>query len=84
MMCPVCRGRGEVEAGVTYGRPCGWVDDSGQPGGEAIRVEVNPSAWDRENKTIWFLDYNSTLPLWSTAICMVCRGTGEAHEKDRK
>lgn len=64
-LCPVCLGRGEVEAGITEG-----------DGKEATKVFVNPNAYDRKNKTVWFLDINPLCILWSTSLCMICRGVG--------
>ena len=75
-ICPICKGRGEVEAGITYGRNYGWIDDNGVSEREAVKVEINPYAYDKRNKTIWFLTSNSMHPLWTLAICMVCEGSG--------
>lgn len=74
--CPVCEGRGEVEAGNTTGRSYGWVDEHGVSEAEATSIQVNRAAWDRKHKTVWYLDFNQVVPGWSTAICMSCHGFG--------
>lgn len=62
-MCPVCKGRGEVEAGLTYGN-----------GHNATHVVPNPAAMI--NGQVWILQENPLVPLWGIAVCARCRGTG--------
>lgn len=73
-LCPICKGRGEVEMGITVGKFCGY--ENGIPRREAVKVYVNPAAWDKKRETIWILEPNQYVPLWGIAICMECRGTG--------
>lgn len=84
-MCAVCRGRGEVAAGITdmvveYGPQYEAVDLKGRRfitrACYPIRVRVNPAAWDRRAKTIWMLEGNLFGSLWGLAICVRCHGTG--------
>jgi len=75
-ICPVCKGRGEVEAGITGGFvKTGETDEYGATGGHPTWVRPNPNAVDKQGR-IWFLDINPLVLLWSTAVCQPCNGTG--------
>jgi len=74
MLCPVCRGRGEVEAGLTTGKDYGAPDDEGVRCRFATQVFPNPAALI--NNEIWFLEENPLVKLWGIAVCGGCRGTG--------
>lgn len=80
-MCAVCRGRGEVAAGITdmvveYGPT--YFDSKGRPSRACYptRVRVNPEAWDGRAETVWLVEQNSMHPLWGIAVCVSCHGTG--------
>jgi hypothetical protein len=62
-LCSVCRGRGEVDAGLTFG-----------DGRVAVRVVPNPNALI--NNEIWFVEENPLVALWGIAVCGRCRGSG--------
>lgn len=77
LVCPVCLGRGEVEAGIT---DCviqyGPKDHLGYRSTYPTRVRPNPAAWDARIKDVWYVQENSVVPLWGIAICQHCHGTG--------
>lgn len=82
-MCPVCRGRGEVEAGITggvveYGPVLMGYDWRGReiPTRSAYptRVTVNKNALI--NGEVWYLERNPLCELWGIAVCGKCRGSG--------
>lgn len=83
-MCPVCRGRGEVEAGVSTGAiesaPY-YPDHKGRLVGrsEPTGIVKNPTALI--NGEVWLLENNSFGPLWGIAVCGRCRGSGLRPEK---
>lgn len=92
-MCPVCRGRGEVEAGITHGTvEYGPVYDGFDFRGNTIKlkasfptkVSVNPAAWDSAAKTVWMLEKNLFGSPWGLAICVMCHGTGMSSQGDKK
>jgi len=83
-MCPACAGRGEVSVGITtdvveYGPEVEGYDWRGniirQRAAYPTKCTLNPAAYDKRAKCVWFLDepYN----LWGNAVCAVCHGTGE-------
>lgn len=83
-MCPVCKGRGEVEAGITkgtieFGPVLMGKDWKGRdyPTRSAYPTKIvpNPTAL-YSNKEVWFLDTNPLCELWGIAVCARCRGTG--------
>lgn len=75
-VCPVCMGRGEVEAGIEVGK------DVGTEGDRTLHaIGPNPAAIGAHGE-IWFLDVNPLVPLWSTAVCGVCRGKGFLRNQD--
>lgn len=89
MCCTVCRGRGEVEAGITggtveHGPVYEAIDWRGRhfPSLAAYPTTVRPNpdalyaATRYSPQDIWFLDVNPLCKLWSTALCARCRGTG--------
>lgn len=82
-VCPICKGRGEVAAGITgnpveYGPSYDTYDWRGNIYPSRAQYptscSINPDAWDAKNKCIWYLDppYNG----WGIALCMHCRGCG--------
>lgn len=87
--CEVCKGRGEVGAGIEAPNP---AFDAWQQGGgigdflEGPRgVLPNPDAIDDQHDylamlpladRIWYVRENPMLPLWGVALCMRCHGTG--------
>ena len=73
-VCPICKGRGEVSAGITGGFVQTGQDEQGNPIGYPTWVKPNPQAII--NNEIWILDINKLCPLWSTALCGKCRGKG--------
>jgi hypothetical protein len=76
-MCPVCNGRGEVEAGVTDGViEYGTRDHLGHRSTYPTRVRVNPWAYDAKIGDVWYVQTNPLVPLWGIAFCMKCHGTG--------
>jgi len=68
-LCPVCHGRGEVAAGVTYGN-----------GHVATHVKTNPHAIGLYRE-VWYLDTNPNVELWGIAVCGTCHGTGFERER---
>jgi len=78
-MCPVCRGRGEVEAGITggtveFGPVLPGLDWRGNvvPTRASYPTKVRPNP----AKTIWYLETNPFVELWGIAVCATCHGTG--------
>lgn len=80
-MCPICRGRGEVAAGISFGivehGPI-YPDERGRPTRACYPTEyaVSPYAWDSIAKDVWLLEDNPFGKLWGIAVCVTCHGTG--------
>jgi hypothetical protein len=70
-ICPTCKGRGEVAAGISLGVK-EHMDGSAEPKGYI----VNPAAWSHAIQDVWLLDKNPHGKLWGIAICRHCHGTG--------
>lgn len=77
-MCPICKGSGEVSAGITggivyYGKPDRNRDKQCFP----TTVKVNPKAFDSRINDVWIVRENPLVYLWGIAICIRCHGTGQ-------
>src|SRR4051812_40702600 len=83
-MCPVCRGRGEVSAGVTggvveHGPVTMGYDGHGNmcPTRAAFPRWARPSPAALIRGEVWYLETNPHCELWGIAVCATCRGTGQ-------
>lgn len=74
-VCQVCRGSGEVAAGITGGFTQTGEDCNGNPLGYPTYVKPNPNAVSKGGD-ISFTVINPLVKLWSLAVCQKCRGSG--------
>lgn len=70
-MCPICKGSGEVSAGITGGTI------GNQHSAHPTWIKPNVDAYDSRINDVWIVRENPLVCLWGIAICITCHGTGQ-------